>query len=382
MATAHTGFVAYPIDNADIADAMREAVDLSSTSKLRLVPWEKLANIGLQVDQLIRDRISESSVLLADITFSNFNVYYEIGFALAQEKPIIPLVNTAYHEAKFRAQSTGIFDTTGWLTYENSAQLVAKLQEWNDVSWTPNLKKDKNHLQPLFILDTITKTNARNYIFSAVTNSGVNFRAFDPAENPRLTASHAIGEVSSSAGVIVLLLKSDIVGAHLNNLRAAFVAGLAHGFGLEAQIMQFDDGPAPLDFRDLVTNSKGRLETENHVTEYCQKVLVQNQKSSGRTRKSSLGLLNKIDLGASAAEGEGELLNQYFISTGEYSRALRSAGALLVGRKGSGKSAIAIRATAELSRNKRNLILDLKPAAHNLSDLREQLLSSLDKGFF
>jgi hypothetical protein len=135
---AQTGFIAYPSEPLIISDAIKDAVDLSSTSKLRLIPWEKLPIVGLKVDDLIRERISECEVLLADITYSNFNVYYEIGYAIALEKPVIPLINTSVFEATKRAQDLGIFDTTGWLTYDNSNDLLRKLDEWEGVGWTRN----------------------------------------------------------------------------------------------------------------------------------------------------------------------------------------------------------------------------------------------------
>jgi hypothetical protein len=382
VAKAKSGFIAYPIEPPIISDSIRDAVERSTSFKLKLVPWEKLPIVGLKIDNLIRDRIAECDVVLADITYSNFNVYYEIGYAIALDKPVIPLINTSVFEATRRAQDVGIFDTTGWLTYDNSESLLDQLASWEQVGWTEKLRKDKDHSQPLFVLDTLVKSNYRNYVFSEISNSQVQFRTFDPSENARITASHAIAEVSSSAGVVVMLLSQQMADWDKNNLRAAFVAGLAHGFDIEPLILQFDNGPAPLDYRDFVKNSNRRIETERHVEEYCREVLVRNQRGTGRVRRYAFGLLSKINLGASAAENEGQQLADYFIQTAEYARALRAEGAVVVGRKGSGKSAIAIRAAAEARRDHRALVLDLRPAAHNLSDLREQLLSNVGQGLF
>jgi hypothetical protein len=379
---AQTGFIAYPSDQPIITDAIADAVERSTTSQLKLIPWEKLPIIGLKVDNLIRERIAECDVLLADITYSNFNVYYEIGYAIALDKPVIPLINTSVNDAIRRAQDVGIFDTTGWLTYDNSDSLLEQLKKWEKVGWTERQRKDKDHSQPLFVLDTLIKSNYRNYIFSAISNSKVEIRTFDPSENPRMTASHAIAEVSASAGIIVTLLSQEMADWGKNNLRSAFLAGLAQGFEVEPLILQFDNGPAPLDYRDFVKNTNRRVETERHVEEYCQEVLIRNQRSGGRARKYSFGVLSKVNLGASAAENEGQQLADYFIQTAEYARALRAEGAIVVGRKGSGKSAIAIRAAAESSRDHRALVLDLRPAAHNLSDLREQLMGSVGQGLF
>lgn len=382
MSRAHHAFIAYPSEPRLIPEAIRDAIDLSQTSRLRLLPWERVPIIGLKLDDLIREKIAGCDVLLADITYPNFNVYYEIGYAIAHDTPIIPLVNTSITDAVKNAQRIGLFDTTGWLTYDNSNELIYRLNDWQNVSWTDKLRKDKDHAQPLFVLDTAVKSNYRNYVYSAITHSQVEMRSFDPSANPRLTAAHAIGEISSSAGAILMLLDPRMAGAEENNLRAGFLAGLAHGFEIDPLIIQFDNGPAPTDFRDFVRNSNRRVETENHVSEYCSQVLVRNQRSSKRARKYTLGLLNKIDLGASAAENEIQQLAEYFVSTAEFARAQRSDSALIIGRKGSGKSAIAVRAAAEAQRDRGNLVLDLRPAAHNLSDLREQLLGTVGQGLF
>ena len=129
-------------------------------------------------------------------------------------------------------------------------------------------------------------------------------------------------------------------------------------------------------------NSTRQLETERHVDEFCAHVLVANQQSTKRFRKGGVGLLGRIDFGASAAESERQSLDDYFVKTAEYARALKAEGSIIVGRKGSGKTAIGLSAARELSRDPRSLVLDLRPSAHNLSDLREQLQSAVGQGLF
>ena len=382
MPDAYSAFVAYPDQPAIISDAIDTAVAISENTRVRLTPWKKLRTVGLKIDDLVRENISSCDVLLADITYPNFNVYYECGFAMGIEKPVIPLVNSSIVNSTKNAERLGIFDTTGWLTYYNSDELVEKIKDWEKESWVGRTSKPKDHVQPLFILDTIAKINYRNYIFSELANSSVNYRPFDPTETPRLTPDHAITEISSSAGAILMLLQPDILDSDDNNMRAAFLAGMAHGFGIEPLIIQFDGSPAPLDYRDYITNSASRVETERHVGDYCRQVLVWNQREPDRSKRFSLNLLNKINLGASAAESESAQLADYFIQTAEYSRAVRAEGAVVVGRKGSGKTAIALRVHSEMARDMDLVVLDLRPAGHNLSDLREQLLSSVGQGLF
>ena len=62
--------------------------------------------------------------------------------------------------------------------------------------------------------------------------------------------------------------------------------------------------------------------------------------------------------------------------------ALRASGALVVGRKGSGKSAIFYQVSEGKSKDRRNLVLELSPASHSLSELRQELLGVVNLGVF
>src|ERR1700738_2964548 len=65
----------------------------------------------------------------------------------------------------------------------------------------------------------------------------------------------------------------------------SFMLGLSHGFGIESLAIQYGNGPAPLDYRDFITNSTFRGETERHVETYCADTLVWNQTGTSRNRR-------------------------------------------------------------------------------------------------
>lgn len=338
--------------------------------------------VGLKIDALIREEIDKADVLIADVTYPNFNVYYEMGYAAAKERPVLPTVNIAIEKSVQRLNENGLFDTIGWATYANSEELFGKIHEWPNAAWSSNYRRPKDHSQPLFLLDCLQKTDFRNHIVSAIENSQVHYRAFDPSQVPRLTAAQAISDVSASAGVILPILSNEIVDSERHNLRAAFLLGAAHGFSLEVLAIQHGNGPAPADYRDFITNTTFRLETNKHVEEYCAKTLIRNQQVAARSARSDLGLLGQIDLGSPVAEYETEQLNSYFIKTAEFARAIRAEGAVVTGRKGSGKSAVYFQVAATLEKSRDRCIVDLRPASHNLSEMRESLLSVAAVGIF
>lgn len=159
------GFFAYPEASQPVTDSIQRGVELAKANGLALLPWQKLKIFGFKIDNLIREKIKEVDVLVADITYPNPNVFYEIGYAIAAGRPVIPTVNVSIERAVKRAQRTGLFDNIGWLAYANGDELAAGLKDWPDHSWATKYVSRKNHAQPLFVLDTRIKSEFRNNIF-------------------------------------------------------------------------------------------------------------------------------------------------------------------------------------------------------------------------
>jgi hypothetical protein len=123
-----TAFFAYPSGRAVITDAIRGAADLSIANNIKLKPWEKLNVVGFKLDDLIREQIRDSDFLAADITYPNFNVLYEIGYAISVGKPILTTVNTAVDKGTSNVIRLGLFDTIGWASYNNAEELNEQLK--------------------------------------------------------------------------------------------------------------------------------------------------------------------------------------------------------------------------------------------------------------
>ncbi len=354
-----------------------------SKNILKITPWPKLPIYGLKIDDLIRDKITDADILIGDVTVPNFNVYYEIGFAIGSGKPVLITLNSAIENASKDASLTGLFDVIGQIHYRNSNELAPKLESELDLkSLLAMYARPMDHSQPLYLLDTFAKTEFRNWVFQAISDSSLEVRRFDPEETTRLSINNAIADTTASAGMIIPLLSQTIVDNVRHNLRGAFLAGLGHGLNLDVKLLQYEDVPAPLDYRDLIETVRTKREVEKSVEEYCRQTLIRNQSTGTKRRTDNRSILERIDLGASAAEREQQKLPEYFISTGEYSRALRATGAIVSGRKGSGKTAIFYQVLADKGTDIRNLIIELNPASHNLSEMREQLLKVISAGVF
>ncbi|SIT35646.1 conserved hypothetical protein [Paraburkholderia ribeironis] len=205
------------------------------------------------------------------------------------------------------------------------------------------------------------------------------YRSFNPSEDSRLSAADAIKQVAEFAGVLLSLESDRHDWATIHNLRGVFVAGLGDGMGKPSLILCPDGHDAPLDVRDEVKLYKHPDDIGGHVaslvldlTDYLQQV----DPPSGKVATS----LQSLTFGDPTAENEMTTLGAYYLRTDQFHRALRGEVNLVVGRKGSGKTALFLQLRDRVRADKRNVIVDLKPEGYQLIKLKEDLLSYLSAG--
>jgi hypothetical protein len=383
QAKFRTAFLAFPAKPDDLVSTITAGASAANdTEKIAITQWPEMDIFGACLADKVRDEIRKADVLVCDVTLPNYNVYYETGFAIGAGKPIAPVINRAFADAQADILKDGFFDGIGYRTYENSEQLEAILFELPPHALLQLYAKPINFQQPLFVLDTLRKTDFRNAIVSAVKASKVFFRSFDPVEVSRFSTVPIIGDSSASSGVIVPLLAPHVEDAHKHNLRAAFLAGISHGLGRLTLLVQRDNDPVPVDFRDFVLSVKNEAEIGERVGEFAKTALVATQSLGTVAPRSQKTALQKLSLGASSAENEFRTLENYFVETAEYLRTIRGEVRVVAGRKGSGKTAIFFRARDSFRALRESFVIDLKPESHQLSLFREELLKITGAGVF
>ena len=146
--------------------------------------------------------------------------------------------------------------------------------------------------------------------------------------------------------------------------------------------MQHGDDPVPLDYRDLVTRFHSLDQIDDAIAEFAPRVTEAWQTGRELPTGSPGTFLETLNLGASSAENELRDLSYYFLRTDTYQRAQRGDVRLVVGRKGSGKTAVFAQTRDNLRRNKQNIILDLRPEGYKLLKFKEDVLRLLEQGTF
>jgi len=342
--------------------------------------WRQMDIAGSFINSTIFSELKNKQCVIADISVLNFNVGYEIGYVLGKNIKIIPIQNKAIKEGEDEIKELGIFDTLGIEYYENSDDLVKIIQEINNLKPIDFGFVDLDIKAPVFLLEAKYKIEFIHKMISRVKKSGLFYRSFDPIENPRMSASLIVPQVAKSFGVIVSLLPSNIDGARLHNLRAAFISGLAHGMDKELMILQLGDEPVPIDYRDFVTYIPDLSTINNAISSFATKVTEALQKRKEPQIREPKTFLECLNLGASAAENEFRDLSEYYLEIDAFKRVIRGEVRVVLGRKGSGKTALFSQARDKFRRDKKNVVLDLKPEGYKLLKFKEDVLSLLQEG--
>jgi len=268
----------------------------------------------------------------------------------------------------------------GYIDFQNSTDLSEKitqrLADENPVHRHP----DSNIEQPLYVVKSHIQTDGMIKLMSVLKKSGLRFRTFDPRETSRLSLQEAYKEVCSSYGVIAYLVDPNRIGAIAHNSRCAFAAGMAMATGKFTLMLQENEIRQPIDYRDIVKSYSKASEIQDLTIPLVKSVVEKLQEKRFVATALPLKQLEKIDLGDLAAENEIGALRTYFVPTGQYNDAKRGHASLVVGRKGTGKTAIFYGVRSAYKPSKDHLVLDLKPEGHQLTKLREAVLKELSPG--
>lgn len=232
---------------------------------------------------------------------------------------------------------------------------------------------------PVYILQQPFNIDAQTRIIARVKKARLRFRSFDPSEQSRLAAPEAIENVASSFGVIIPLAPQTMQDARVHNLRAAFVAGLAHGMEKSTTLLQAADDPVPLDYRDLVDSYRHPAHIDEVIERFALEVTDALQAQT-KAEPTEHGFLASLDMGSSTAENEFVNLGEYYVQTDQFRRARRGEVRIVVGRKGSGKTAVFAQVRDQVRSDRKQIVLDLKPEGYQLRKFKEQVLDLLEEG--
>jgi hypothetical protein len=343
--------------------------------------WKDMDIPGRMVFCEICKSMRGAAAIYADVTTLNFNLMFEIGFAMGLGRPVRPIRDTSYSVDRKLFDSIGVLDTLGYADFTNSEELATAIL---DMGAPEAVGANTAHIfrdTPLYVLKGPIETEGAIRLMSLIKKSYLGFRTYDPLEASRLSLHTARREVGGSFGVIAHLLspnRDDIARAH--NALSALICGMAVAEQKPVLMLQEEAVEQPIDYRDLVKTYESPDQIEPLLRDMLPSVVTSMQRDPVARVASSPGLLRQIDLGNTAAENEIRGLREYFVPTGRFGEVRNGHAELVVGRKGSGKTAMYYGLRNAVKRGREVLVLDMKPEGHQFTRLREAVLEGLTLG--
>lgn len=374
------GFFAYPAEPAVIGDCIKAACAavVARAPNHSIQPWERNDVAGRPLVDPIFAHLDDVDILFADVSRLNFNVAFEIGYAIGINKRAYLVHNKGITSNVTEVNKIGIFDTLGYVSYENSAQLTDILA--GSIDLTPlKIQPRPNYLAPVFLLDTPARTDPMMRLIARIKKSRLRYRSFSPSEDPRLAASFAIEQVANSFGVVVPIVGLEERDSSIHNIRAAFVAGLAVGMEKEVAVIEPITGPIFLDVRDITKYFRTNSDIDEIINDFAYAVYERrDEKPLDVTIEKNF--LADLSMGDPIAENEFPTLGKYYLKTDQYTRTLRGEANVVRGRKGTGKTALFAQVRDRIRQHKNNIVVDLKSEGYQLIKLREEIFDYLSEG--
>ena len=228
----------------------------------------------------------------------------------------------------------------------------------------PTLLYVKPQISTSSILGTVELLRASKFSESLIID--------DPLDNPSPSLDWYAEQLTTADAVIIHLLGIDHVDSDPQNLKGSLIAGLAHGLNRPLLMLAHSPYESPVDYSHLLQIH----ETAESCKQIIDSWLADISRSLPRRRQrrpqqgsSTKWELRHVALGQPVAEHERDDLDKYFVETSPYFRALDGPTTILIGRRGTGKTAILYAIRASLERTTRNHITILDPVGYELEGL-------------
>lgn len=385
-------FVGFASDPPVLADTIRTASDqIGKTGGVDLRTWEDLRVAGNLLLPEIEKAIRSSDLAVFDLTQLNENVLFEVGIALGANRKIWPLRDITDEARKSDWNAIGLLDQLGRVQFSTSKEIVgAFMEERPDLQGEPIFEAT---LQPqlkagrppsVFYLAEPTQTDAGRAVLGllgARTSSELPLVTADPREASVQTLAWFAQHLYTTEAAIVHLASKRRSGSAAHNARASLVAGLARGMNKPLLMLAESDYVSALDYRDLLYRYEDAASCRTRLDHWLGRTLEPLRGRLAETRDAAAALrlsteLKSVDLGEYVAENEVMGLEHYYVETAAFREILSGASRVYVGSKGTGKSAAAIRAEADLRGDARKLVCTIKPPG-----LRSQWTGEALQGF-
>src|SRR5439155_625396 len=153
VTAAHATFL-YASEPENIAGTIEAAIEQLRRRDRRSswVSWKDIRSTGQIIFCTVCKSMRFSQCVTSDVTTLNFNLLFEIGFALGLEVPVVPIRDTTILTNQDEFRQLGFLDTVGYLDFQNSDELAQGILERAPFTAIPSPRPPLNHETPVYVI--------------------------------------------------------------------------------------------------------------------------------------------------------------------------------------------------------------------------------------
>jgi hypothetical protein len=386
------GFIAFASGNPALAETLESAAEaIRAAGVADLITWQRMQIGGRMLLPDICEAITGRDLFIAEVSILNPNVLFELGFALALRKRIWLLLDSSLASARSGFDRFQLLTTVGFREFTNSQDVIRRFYEDQ-----PYLTRERTVYRDIFdspvrspqsrllYLKSLIETDACIKMSRRVARARFSVTVDDPKEMRLQPLSWYARNAHTSLGVVAHFLSENHSDALMHNAKLALISGMALGFGKPLLMLAHEPYTSPLDYRDLLKTHSTASQCETLTGDWIaqlEQTVSANSTTIGAYQEhlKAQTQLQQVSLGDPIAEHEIEELPEYFVMTAAYNEALRAKHSIVVGRKGTGKTATLYQLAHEIGNDRRNHVCVVKPVAYELEGILRILSLTIPK---
>lgn len=381
-----TGFFAYSSKLASCGQSIEPAIqEINRGSVTRLQSWKELNVNGIFVIDPILYAIDQADYFCADLTGLNDNVLFELGYAIAKRKPIWLLLDSSITKAQTRYKQFGLLTNVGYRAYTNSNTIIQSFYADQPYEKTHDILTDyiknttaNNEGTPILLLKGQIDTNYSRTIINSIREFRIPFVLDDPVENKSQTFAWYFQKSIKAAALMIEFSSSERSDHEFHNSKCSLISGLGLGLGLKLLMLSEEPYEVPIDYGELLQKYDTQIQCQKVVSGFLSELRQEvfelySKKERYVEKQKKHSRLQKVAFGEFLAEHESEELYDYYVETSTSESLVKNEYNIVVGRKGTGKTATLYFLQHTLTADIRNHVILIKPVSFEL----EALLSLL-----
>ena len=346
--------------------------------------WPEIRTSGKVLAREIMKSIDEADVFACDLTYPNANVSFELGYAIGRLKRVFISLDSGIADSKHRFSrhyfSTFNLGYASYTNYQELAECILRERPWRDVEVKILDERYRQEREPsetphlLYLVPPISTSSVLQTVETIRTSKfNKSYILDDPRENPSAHLDWYAEQLVVADAVMIHLLGEEHIQKETHNTKASFIAGLACGLNRKVLMLGHSPYESPVDYDHLFrihdTAESCAQNVDEWLNEVAEGIVLRQSPKRSQKRPQSNWNLRDVSLGQHVAEHERNDLGNYFVGTGPYYAALQGPTTILIGRRGTGKTAILYAIKARLERDTRNHVTILNPAGYELEGL-------------